>query len=69
MLGLVGVFNANGVVCSTESSLVSFFILESSFGGARSALVLFVEFGSACDWADRIYRLGEGEGCDACGGC
>lgn len=69
MLRLVGVFNANGVVGPTESSLVSFFILESSFGGARGALVLLVELGTACNWSDGIYWLGEEEGCDARGGC
>lgn len=68
MLRLVRMFNANGVVGTPESSLVSFFILESSFGGARSMLVFLVELGSACNWANGIYWLGEGEGCDAQGG-
>lgn len=62
-------FNANGVEGTTESSLMSRFILESSFGCARGALVLLVELGGACDWADGIYRFAEGEGCDAHGGC
>lgn len=65
MLRFIGVVNDNGVVCATESSLMSMFILESSFRGARSALVLLVELGTACDWADGIYWLGEGERCDA----
>ena len=67
MLVVIGMFNANGVVGPTESSLVSLFILQSAFGGARGALVLLVELGGAGDWADGIYRLGEGEGCDARG--
>lgn len=66
-LVLIGMFNANGVVGPAESSLVSLFILQSAFGGARGALVLLVELGRAGDWADGIYRLGEGEGCDARG--
>ncbi len=65
---LIGVFNANGIVGTTESSLVGLFILESSLGGARGALVLLVELGSACNWANGIYGLGEGEGCDTRGG-
>ena len=69
VLGLVGVFDANGIVCTTEGTLVSLFILESSLGGTRSALILFVEFGSTCDWADRIYRFGKRKGCDARGRC
>lgn len=69
VLGFIGVFNANGVVCTTESSLVTLFILESSFGGARRALVLLVKLGTARNWADGIYGLGEGEGCDARGCC
>lgn len=66
---VIGMFNANGVEGTTESSLMSRFVLESSFGGARGALVLLVELGGACDWADGIYRFREGEGCDAHGGC
>ena len=69
VLGLVGVFNANAIVGTTEGSLVGFFFLESSFGGARGAFVLLVEFGSAGDWANGIYWFGEGERCDARGGC
>lgn len=69
VFGLVGVLNANGVVCTTESSLVSMLLCESSFSGARGAFVLLVELGTACNWADRIYGLGKGEGCDARGGC
>lgn len=68
-LRLIGVLNANGVVGTTESSLVRLFILESSFGWARGALVLLVELGTAGNWADGIYWLGEGNGCDARGGC
>lgn len=66
---LVRVFNANGLIGTTERSLVRLFIVESSSGGARGALVLLVELGTACDWADGIYWLGEGKGCDARGGC
>ena len=62
---LIGVFNDYGVVGSTKSSFVSLFILERSFGGARGALVLLVELGTACNWADEIYWLGESERCDA----
>ena len=65
MFGLVRVLNADGIVGTTERSLVSEFILESPFGNARGALVLFVELGRACDWADGVYWLGEGKGCDA----
>lgn len=65
MFRLVRVFDANGVVGTTESSLVRSFILESPFGCARGTLVLLVEFGTAGNWADGIYWLGEGEGCDA----
>ena len=69
VFGFVGVFNANGIVGTAERSLVGLLILESSFGGARGALVLLVELGTACNWADGIYRLGEGQRCDARGGC
>ena len=67
VLVFFGMFNADGVVGTTESSLVGLFILQSSFGGASGALVLLVELGRAGNWADGIYRLGEGEGCDARG--
>lgn len=66
---VIRMFDADGVEGTTESSLMSRFILESSCGSARGALVLLVELGGACDWADGIYRFGEGEGCDAHGGC
>ena len=69
VVSIVGMFDANGVEGTTESSLVGGFILQSSLGGARGALILLVELGSACDWADGIYWLGEGEGCDTCGSC
>ena len=69
VLRLVRMFNANGVVGTTESSLVRFLIIESSFGSARGTLVLLVELGTACNWADGIYWLGEGERCDARGSC
>lgn len=62
-------FNADGIVGPTESTLVGGFILESAFGGARSALILLVELGTACNWADRIYGFRERDGCDARGGC
>lgn len=67
VLRLVRMFNANGVIGTTESSLVRFLILESSFGSARGALVLLVELGTARNWADGIYWLGERERCDARG--
>ena len=65
-------FNANGIVGPTESTLVGYFTLESPFRGARGALILLVELGTACNGADRIYGFREGDGCDACdarGGC
>ena len=69
MVSIVGMFDTNGVEGTTESSLVGSFVLQSSFGGARGALILFVELGGTCDWADGIYWLGEGEGCDTRGRC
>lgn len=69
VLRLVGVFDADGIVCTTVRSLVRFIILESSFGGARGTLVLLVELGRACNWANGVYWLGEREGCDTRGGC
>ena len=62
-------FDANGVEGTAERSLVSGFILQSSLSGARGALILLVELGGACDWADRVYWFREGEGSDARGGC
>ena len=69
VVSIVGMFDANGVEGTTESTLVGGFILQGSLGGARGALILLVELGSACDWADGIYWLGEGEGCDTRGRC
>ncbi len=69
MLRLIGVFDTNGIVCTTEGSLVGLFILQSPFGGARGAFVLLVELGCACNWADGIYWLGDGEGCDTRASC
>ena len=62
---LIRVFDANGIVGTTKSPLVRCFILESPFGCARGTLILLIEFGTAGNWADEIYWLGEGEGCDA----
>ena len=69
MVSIVGMFDANGVEGPAESSLVGGFILQGSFGGARGALILLVELGGACDWADGLYWLGEGEGSDTRGRC
>ncbi len=69
MLRLIGVFDTNGIVCTTEGSLVGLFIFQSSFGGARGAFILLVELGCASDWADGIYWLGDGEGCDTRASC
>ena len=69
MVGIVGMFDANGIESTAESSLVGGFILQGSFGGARGALILLVELGGACDWADGIYWLAEREGCDTRGRC
>lgn len=69
VLRLFRVFNADGIVGTTESSLVGLFILESSFcsarnassfGGARGALVLLVKLGGTGNWADGVYWFGEG---------
>ena len=58
MIGVVGMFDANGIEGTTESSLVSFFIFQSSLGSARGALVLLVKLGGACNRTDGVYWLG-----------
>ena len=67
VISVIGMFDANGVEGTAESSLVGGFILQRSFSGARGALILFVELGGARDWADGVYWLGEGEGCSTRG--
>ena len=52
VVSIVGMFDANGVESTTESSLVGGFILQRSLGGARGALFLVVERGGACVCAD-----------------
>ena len=61
VVSIVGMFDANGVEGTAESSFVGGFIFERSLGGARGALILFVELGGACDWADGITWLDERE--------
>ena len=65
MLGVVWVFDADGIVGTAESTFVGIIVLQSSFGGTRGTLVLLVELGRTSNGTNRIYGLGQSEGCDA----